>query len=79
MSCRGKLRLVVAGVIVGLVLAPATAGASCPQGTGQSCEKVGPRPDGVLGTGEQQRVRLAPRVLERDGQTVWRAGNHLMH
>lgn len=70
-----------AGMVVALALAPtATAGPSCPTSSGPSCERVGPKLDEARTDGKQQRVRPAPRILfERDGQSVWRAGNHIMY
>jgi hypothetical protein len=70
-----------AGTVVALVIGPtATAGSACPTSSGPSCEKVGPRLDEARTKAKQQRVRPAPRIVfERDGQSVWRAGNHIMY
>lgn len=73
--------LVVAATIGAVALsaaAPAGAGA-CPQSSGGGCEGVGPRLDQERTKAEQQRLRPAPRIaFVRNGQAVWRAGNHLM-
>lgn len=81
MNKQAKQLFVGAGMVVALALAPtATAGSACPTSSGPSCERVGPKLDDARTKGKQQRVRPAPRILfERDGQSVWRAGNHIMY
>ena len=73
--------LVVAATIGAAALssaAPAGAGA-CPQSSGGGCERVGPRLDEVRTKVAQQRLRPTPRIAYvRNGQAVWRAGNHHM-
>jgi hypothetical protein len=68
---------VAIAAIGALSLSPAAFGAkSCPQ----SCEPVGPRLDQGRTSGATQRVRPTPRIaFEFDGQSVWRAGNHIMY
>jgi hypothetical protein len=81
MSKRAMQLFFGAGMVVALVIGPtATAGSACPTSSGPSCERVGPRLDEARTKAKQQRVRPAPRILfERDGQSVWRAGNHIMY
>jgi hypothetical protein len=69
--------MVVIMAVGALSLSPAAVGGtSCPL----SCEPVGPRLDEGRVRGEQQRVRPTPRIaFELGGQSVWRAGSHLMY
>ena len=81
MNRRATHLLTGVGIIVALALAPtATGGTACPTSSGPGCEKVGPRLGEARTNEKQQRVRPAPRIyFERDGQSVWRAGNHSMY
>jgi hypothetical protein len=68
--------VVVVAAVGALSLSPvALGGKSCPQ----RCEPVGPRLDEARTSGSTQRVRPAPRLAYQvGGQSVFRAGNHLM-
>jgi hypothetical protein len=81
MNKRAAQLFVGAGMVAALALAPtATAGSACPTSSGPDCERVGPKLDDTRTKTKQQRVRPAPRIFfERDGQSVFRAGTHIMY
>ena len=75
------MALVVVGVMVTFVVAPGAAGSACPERTGHACQYGGEDSGNArAGSPAQQSPRLKPAAsIGRDGQPVWRAGNHFMN
>ena len=79
---RKRIALTLVVGVVATVAATSTAsGSACPERVGHGC-KYGGEDTGSAqpNNPSQQRSRLQPTAsLDRNGQQVWRAGNHVMY
>ena len=69
----------VAGVVAAFALAPGALGSSCPERGGHTCQYGGDASGRAKGSNPQKPKPQVKPAYGRNGEQVWRAGDHIMY